>query len=46
MHDIGPAVLNGGFSTFMALIVLAASDSHVFSSFFRVRLNSINSLYN
>ena len=36
LHDIGPAVLNGGISTFIALILLATSDSHVFSSFFRV----------
>ena len=31
-------VLNGGTSTFIALILLAPSDSHVFSSFFKVRL--------
>jgi len=34
--NIGPAVLNGGVSTFIAFILLAGSDSHVFSSFFRI----------
>ncbi|TRY73596.1 hypothetical protein TCAL_03344, partial [Tigriopus californicus] len=38
LHDIGAAVLNGGISTFIALILLVASDSHVFSSFFRIFL--------
>ncbi|CAL4124394.1 unnamed protein product [Meganyctiphanes norvegica] len=33
---IGPAVLNGGFSTFIAFIFLANSDSHVFITFFKV----------
>lgn len=33
---IGPAVLNGGFSTFLAFIFLANSDSHVFVTFFKV----------
>ncbi len=34
--DIGPAVLNGGVSTFIAFILLVTSDSHVFSSFFKI----------
>ena len=34
--NIGPAVLNGGISTFIAFILLAGSDSHVFSTFFRI----------
>lgn len=33
---IGPAVLNGGFSTFLAFVFLANSDSHVFITFFKV----------
>jgi len=37
VQSIGPAVLNGGFSTFLALVLLATSKSHVFSVFFRVR---------
>ena len=36
VQNIGPAVLNGGFSTFLALALLATSKSHVFSSFFKV----------
>jgi hypothetical protein len=38
LTDIGPAVLNGGFSTFLAFILLAGSRSHVFQSFFKKRL--------
>ncbi|KAK4302905.1 hypothetical protein Pmani_025047 [Petrolisthes manimaculis] len=34
--NIGPAVLNGGFSTFLAFVFLANSDSHVFSTFFKI----------
>ena len=33
---IGSAVLNGGVTTFLALVLLAASSSHVFISFFKV----------
>jgi hypothetical protein len=33
---MGPAVLNGGFSTFLSFILLATSDSHVFATFFKV----------
>ena len=36
--DMGVAVLNGGFSTLIAFILLAGSESHVFSSFFRIFL--------
>ena len=36
VQNIGPAVFNGGFSTFLAFILLAGSRSHVFSSFFKV----------
>jgi len=38
MVDMGPAVLNGGISTLIAFILLAGSESHVFSVFFRVFL--------
>eukprot|EP00092_Neocalanus_flemingeri_P008175 GFUD01008815.1.p1 GENE.GFUD01008815.1~~GFUD01008815.1.p1 ORF type:complete len:989 (+),score=163.46 GFUD01008815.1:223-3189(+) len=34
--DIGPAVFNGGFSTFLAFVLLAGSKSHVFATFFKV----------
>ena len=37
---IGPAVLNGGFSTFLAFILLANSRSHVFMTFFKVTLQT------
>merc|ERR1719312_2011775 len=36
LSEIGPAVFNGGFSTFLAFILLAGSKSHVFSSFFKI----------
>jgi len=42
VQNIGPAVLNGGFSTFLALALLATSESHVFSSFFKVCDHVIN----
>merc|ERR1712032_1483239 len=38
MVDMGPAVLNGGVSTLIAFILLVSSDSHVFSSFFKIFL--------
>jgi len=33
---IGPAVFNGGLTTFLALVLLGFSSSHVFISFFKV----------
>ena len=33
---MGPAVLNGGITTTLAFILLAGSQSHVFSSFFKI----------
>jgi len=36
VSSIGPAVFNGGFTTFLALVLLGASSSHVFQSFFKV----------
>lgn len=36
ISSIGPAVFHGGFSTFLAFIFLASSDSHVFTTFFKV----------
>ena len=38
MVDMGPAVLNGGVSTLIAFILLVSSDSHVFTSFFKIFL--------
>ena len=34
--DMGPAVLNGGFSTFLAFVILMTSESFVFLVFFKV----------
>ncbi|KXJ16057.1 patched domain-containing protein 3 [Exaiptasia diaphana] len=36
LRDMGPAVFNGGFSTFLAFILLVASNSYVFKTFFKV----------
>ena len=36
LQEIGPAVLNGGISTFIALSMLGFSESYVFLSFFKV----------
>ena len=36
LTTIGSAVLNGGITTFLALVLLGASTSHVFISFFKV----------
>merc|ERR1712241_1491920 len=38
LTEIGPAVFNGGFSTFLAFVLLAGSKSHVFMTFFKVFL--------
>ena len=38
LKNIGPAVFNGGLSTFLSFILCANSNSHVFSTFFRVIL--------
>ena len=34
--DVGSAVFNGGFSTFLAFIILAFADSYGFTVFFKV----------
>lgn len=36
LEEIGPAVVHGGFSTFLAFVCLGASQSYVFSTFFKV----------
>ena len=38
LADIGPAVMNGGFSTFLAFIITSTSESHVFLTFFKVSI--------
>ena len=34
---MGPAVWNGGFSTFLAFVLLVNTDSHIFTTFFKVK---------
>lgn len=36
LRDIGPAVWNGGFSTFLAVVLLVFSKSYVSMTFFKV----------
>ena len=36
LSDIGSAVMNGGFSTFLAFVITSTSESHVFLTFFKV----------
>ena len=36
LKAIAPAVLNGGFSTFLAVVLLVFSDVYVFVSFFKI----------
>ena len=35
--DLGPAIANAGMTTFLAVIILPASASHVFLTFFKVK---------
>jgi Niemann-Pick C1 protein len=37
LRDIGPAVLNGGFSTFLGIVFLANSETYALQAFFKVR---------
>ena len=37
LASIGPAVLNGGISTILAISMLIMSRSHVFTAFFKVQ---------
>ena len=39
LKNIGPAVFNGGFSTFLAFVLLVDSTSYGFVLFFRVSFN-------
>lgn len=36
LHEMGPPVINGAFSTFLSFAPLVFSDSHVFLSFFKI----------
>ena len=48
LNDIGTAVFNGGFSTFLAFVLIAFSDSYIFLVFFKVLyyLGAVNELCN
>lgn len=43
--QIGPAVLNGGISTFLAFCLLAGSESYAFQTFFKVSVTNVVVLY-
>ena len=45
IRDIGPAVWNGGLSTFLAVLLLAFSSSYVFKTFFKVSDNTTQRVY-
>lgn len=45
LKQIGPAVFNGGFSTFLAFVLLANSDSHVFITYFKVYIFLVYSVF-
>lgn len=36
LMDLGPAIANAGMTTFLAVIILPASSSHVFLTFFKI----------
>ncbi|CAG0920738.1 unnamed protein product, partial [Notodromas monacha] len=36
IEEIGPAVFHGGFSTFIAFVLLSGSESYVFTTFFKI----------
>ena len=36
LTSMGPAIVNGGITTFLALLLLGFSQSHVFVTFFKV----------
>ncbi|XP_077981544.1 patched domain-containing protein 3-like [Glandiceps talaboti] len=36
LGEIGPAVFNGGVSTFLAFVLLIASNSYIFKTFFKI----------
>ena len=35
LKSMGPAIINGGITTFLALVLLGFSQSHVFITFFK-----------
>ena len=45
LEKIGPAVLNGGLTTFLALILCGTSTSHTFITFFKVKSGLMKDLF-
>jgi len=41
LKSMGPAIINGGITTFLALVLLGFSQSHVFITFFKVFLLTV-----
>lgn len=41
LKSMGPAILNGGITTFLALVLLGFSQSHVFITFFKASVLSV-----
>lgn len=41
MDEIGVSVINGGLSTFLAVVSLSISESYVFQVFFKVFLGTV-----
>lgn len=37
---MGPAVINGGVTTFLSLVLLGFSESHAFIVFFKVKMQA------
>ena len=42
---IGPAVFNGGLSTFLAFVLLGSSDAYLFNTFFNVFFENFISFF-
>ena len=42
LENIGPAVFNGGLTTFLALVFCGASTSHTFITFFKVQTGQVS----
>ena len=45
LGQIGTAVFNGGFSTFLALVLLAGIDAYSYKVFFTVRIDLDSKIY-
>jgi Niemann-Pick C1 protein len=41
LTSMGPAIVNGGITTFLALLLLGFSQSHVFVTFFKVSYHEV-----